>query len=85
MKALYGGSIQTSGWTHASSEGITGLRWATGTSDAPTSVEIGETLTGAGAATGELLAVDGYRHIAWVRNTSVGQFVDGENVTSVSI
>jgi len=82
MKALYGGSIQTSGWTHASSEGITGLRWADGSSDAPTAAEIGETLTGAGAATGELLYVDGYRHIAWVRNTSAGQFVDGENVTS---
>ena len=91
MKSLYGGSIQTSGWTYVSSPaaGITQLRYTTGSSDAPTGADIGVTLTGlTSTATGELLYVDTsdpIRRVAWVRNTSANQFQDNENVTGTGV
>jgi len=84
IKALYGGSIQTSSWAKSGSEGVTALRWSTDTNSpiaAPTSGSIGETVTGgATGATGVILAVDSTRDIIWVRNTSSAQFADGERV-----
>lgn len=82
VKALYGGSLQTAGWTKSGSEGITALRWQDAPTVAPDSGDIGETLTGGGSgATGIVLAVDTTRQIVWVRNTSAAQFQDGEAVT----
>lgn len=82
MKALYSGSIQTSGWTKSGSEGITALRWQDAPTVAPDSSDIGETWTGGtSTATGVVLAVDTDRQVAWVRNTSAAQFQDGEAVT----
>jgi hypothetical protein len=86
IKALYGGSIQTSDWLKSGAEGITQLRWTDGSSDAPVAGDIGVTLTGvSSAATGILLAVDTVRQVAWVRNTSVAQFSDNENVTGTGV
>jgi hypothetical protein len=86
IKALYGGSIQTSGWLKSGANGITQLRWTSGSSDAPTSGDIGVTLTGGGSgATGRLLAVDAVRQVAWVRNTSAAQFSNNENVTGTGV
>lgn len=97
IKALYGGSIQTSGWTYVASpaDGITALRWDAGeTADAPQSGDIGVTLTGGtSTATGVLLYVDttdsqhgdGARNIAWVRNTNGSQFQDDEQVTGTGV
>jgi hypothetical protein len=79
IKALYGGSIQTSDWTFASSEGITGLRYASATS-APTSADVGKAVTGAGGGSGVILYVDEVRNVVWVRNTNATQFADGEVV-----
>lgn len=85
MKALYGGSIQTSGWTKSGSEGITALRWNTA-AGTPDVADIGEILTGGSStATGVLLDVDGYRSIAWVRNTSAAQFQSNENITGTGV
>lgn len=82
MKALYGGSIQTSSWAKSGSAGITQLRWQDSPATAPDSSDIGETWTGStSGATGEVLAIDGYRQVAWVRNTSGAQFDDNEPVT----
>lgn len=86
MKALYGGSIQTSGWTLASSDGITGLRWQNGAADAPVAGDIGVTLTGGTSSeTGVLIAVDTTRQIAWVRNSSSGNFSNNEAVTGTGV
>ncbi len=86
MKALYGGSIQTTGWTKSGSEGITALRWTDGSSDAPVAGDIGVTLTGAtSTATGVLVGVDTVRQVAWVRNSSAAQFQDNENVTGTGV
>jgi hypothetical protein len=86
MKALYGGSIQTSGWLKSGASGITQLRWQNAPPDAPTAADIGVTLTGGtSAATGVLLAVDATRQVAWVRNTSSAQFANGESVTGTGV
>ncbi len=80
MKALYGGSIQTSGWAKSGSEGITALRWASATS-APESGDIGKAIAGVTSlATGVILAVDTVRNVVWVRNTSAAQFQNSEVV-----
>jgi len=80
MKALYGGSIQTSSWTKSGATGITGLRWASATA-APDATDIGKAVTGVSSgATGVILAVDTVRQIVWVRNTSVTQFSASEVV-----
>jgi hypothetical protein len=86
MKALYGGSIQTSGWAEAgASEGITALRWANAPTSAPDASDIGTVATGGtSTATGVILAVDTVRQIVWVRNTSATQFQSNENVTTPS-
>ena len=82
MKALYGGSIQTSGWTKSGSEGITQLRWQDAPAVAPDAADIGEIWTGGtSTATGVVLAVDTVRQIGWVRNTSAAQFQGNEAVT----
>lgn len=81
MKALYGGSIQTSNWTYAASEGITQLFWTSGSADAPITADIGKDLiVVATAKTGVVLAVDTTRRIVWVRNNGATQFVAGDNV-----
>jgi hypothetical protein len=86
MKALYGGSIQTSGWLKSGSAGVTQLRWQDGSADAPVAGDIGVTLSGGtSSATGTLLAVDTVRQIAWVRNTSANQFQSNENVTGTGV
>jgi hypothetical protein len=88
MKALYGGSIQTSGWTYVASPaaGITQLRWEDASSDPPVWQNIGDTLTGGtSGATGNVVAVDGYRQVVWVRNTNGSQFTENENVTGSSV
>jgi hypothetical protein len=78
VKALYGGSIQTSSWTKSAAEGITALRWASATA-APDAADIGKAVTGVtSTATGVILAVDATRQIVWVRNTSAAQFQNGE-------
>lgn len=82
MKALYGGSIQTSSWTFATSpvRGITALRWASASS-APESGDIGKEVSNSGdVSTGVILAVDAARQIAWVRNTAGVQFSDADVV-----
>lgn len=82
MKALYGGSIQTSGWTKSGAAGITQLRWQNSPTTAPDSGDIGETWTGGSSgATGIVLAIDLTRQVAWVRNTSAAQFQSNEEVT----
>jgi hypothetical protein len=82
-KALYSGSIQTSGWTKSGSDGITIIHWATA-GDAPTDGDIGVALTQAtSGATGVLLKVDTTRLLAWVRNTSTTQF-DSENSYAIT-
>lgn len=86
MKVLYGGSIQTSEWAKSGAAGITGLRWVNEPTDDPLAGDVGEILTGGtSAATGVILAVDGYRQVMWVRNTSVAQFQDNENVTGTGV
>ena len=81
MKALYGGSIQTSGWTHTGSEGITAVRWASATA-APDSTDVGKAVTGTSGATGVILYVDvspstetaAARNVVWIRNTNATAF-----------
>lgn len=86
MKALYGGSIQTSGWTYAASEGITQLSYTVGSTDKPVAGDIGVTLTGGtSTATGILLAVDTVREVCWVRNDNGSQFQNNENVTGTGV
>jgi hypothetical protein len=81
VKALYGGSIQTDGWTKSGAAGITQVRWVTGSSDPPAVADIGVSLSGTtSAATGTLLAVDLGRQVAWIRNVSTEQFIDNELV-----
>ena len=82
MKALYGGSIQTTGWTKSGSEGITQVRWQDAPTTAPDAGDIGEEWTGGtSTATGEVLAIDLVRQVAWLRNTSSAQFQDNEEIT----
>ena len=82
MKALYGGSIQTSGWTKSGAAGITQVRWQDAPTTAPDVGDIGETWTGGtSTATGEVVAIDLVRQVAWLRNTSVAQFQDNEQIT----
>jgi hypothetical protein len=88
VHSLYGGSLDTAGWAYAASppDGITQLRWTTGSSDPPTSTDIGVTLTGGtSTATGTLLAVDTARRVAFVRNTSANQFQANEAVTGTGV
>lgn len=86
MKALYGGSIQTSGWLKSGSTGITQVRWLNSSSDAPVAGDIGVTLTGGtSGATGKLLAVNSSRQVAWIRNTSAAQFANNENITGTGV
>jgi hypothetical protein len=81
VKALYGGSIQTDGWTKSGAAGITQVRWITGSVDPPVAGDIGVTLSGTtSAATGTLLAVNAARQVAWIRNVSSAQFVNNELV-----
>ncbi|KKL92906.1 hypothetical protein LCGC14_1880000, partial [marine sediment metagenome] len=81
IKALFGGSLQTAGWTYAASTGITQLFWTTGSSDPPVAGDIGKNLiVGATTKKGTIVAVDTTRRICWVRNTDVTQFVAGDNV-----
>ena len=80
VKALYGGSLQTSGWTKSGSDGITALRWTSATST-PTSADVGTVITGGtSTATGVILFVDEVNDVVYVRNTSAAQFQDGEVV-----
>ncbi len=82
MKALFSGSIQTNQWAFAdftASDGITALRYESATVE-PDSTDVGKAVTGAGGATGVILAVDDVRNIVWVRNTSSDQFLEGEVV-----
>ncbi len=81
IKGLYGGSIQTSGWTAAGTTGITALRWQDAPSNVPDAGEIGQVMTGAGGATGVFLAFDATRQVIWVRDTNATAWVAGENVT----
>lgn len=86
IKALYGGSLQTSGWTKSGSAGITQLRWTDGSSIPPDINDVGTAVTGGtSTATGTILAVDGYRQVVWVRNSSAAQFDDDENVTGSGV
>lgn len=87
VKALYGGSIQTSSWTKSGAAGITAMRWNDAPSNAPTDpTDISVTVTGGGsAATGEILAIDATRQVVWVRNTSAAQFTSNENVTGTGV
>lgn len=86
LKALYGGSIQSTDWTKSGSVGITMLRWANGAADAPVTGDEGVTLTGGtSTATGVLLEVDTTRQVCWVRNTSAAQFQGNENVTGTGV
>lgn len=81
MKALYSGSLQTSGWAYASPEGITQHFWTSGSSDPPVAGDIGkDVIVTATEKKGVILAVDTARRIVWVRNTSTTQFVAGDNV-----
>jgi hypothetical protein len=85
-KALYGGSIQTSGWVKSGASGITQLRWQNAPADAPVAGDIGVVLTGGtSTATGILLAVNATRQVAWVRNTSSAQFANNEAVTGTGV
>lgn len=87
IKALYGGSIQTNGHLFAGQLGtVTALRWAAGSTDAPTAADGYVLLTGGtSAALASIMYVDGYRDIAWVRNLNGNQFSDGENVTGSGV
>jgi hypothetical protein len=86
MKALYGGSIQTSSWTKSSANGITALRYQNTPTDAPAPGDEGVTVTGGtSTATGVVVGVDTTRQIIWVRNTSVAQFQNNEAVTGTGI
>lgn len=87
MKSLYGGSIQTSGWTFAGqADSITQVRWTDGSTDAPTEADGYVLLTGGtSAGFGIMMAVDGYRQIAWIRNLNGNQFTDNENITGSGV
>lgn len=86
MKALYGGSIQTSGWVKSAADGITQLRWQDSSSDPPGSGDIGVTVTGGtSTATGVILATDATRQVVWVRNSSAAQFQSNENITGAGV
>lgn len=75
VKALYGGSLQTSGWTKSGAAGITAIRWEDSPTTAPDAGDIAEVWTGGtSTATGVVLAVDTARQVAWVRNTHANQF-----------
>ncbi len=82
MKALYGGSIQTSGWTYSDPAGITQIRWTSATSAPTDPDDIGKAVTGdSSGATGIILAVSSTvsnRDVVWIRNTNEFQFTDGE-------
>jgi len=83
VKALYSGSIQTSGWTYSASAqtGITQFIYSSGS---PTGGDIGTTITDStSSATGVILAVDTTRQIVWVRNTNGTQFGAGNATTGV--
>lgn len=82
MKALYGGSIQTSAWTKSGAAGITQIRWNGTPATPPEASDVGETWTGGtSGATGVVLAVDTNRQVAWLRNTSAAQFINNESVS----
>lgn len=86
IKALYGGSIQTEGWTKAGAEGITQLRWITGSVDPPLSADIGTVVSGAtSTAAGIILAVNTPRQVVWIRNSSTQQFQNSENVGGTGV
>lgn len=87
LKALYGGSIQTSSWAKSGTDGITAMRWQDAPSNAPTDpTDLGVTVTGGtSTATGVILAIDAARQVVWVRNTSAAQFQDNENVTGTGV
>lgn len=87
VKALYGGSLQTSGWAKTGSTGITALRYQDTPTLAPDDpTDIGVTLTGGtSTATGVILAIDTTRQVVWVRNTSAAQFQNGEAVTGTGV
>jgi len=91
LKALYSGSLQSSDWSHASTNGITLIYWASGSTTAPTDTEIGEVCTQAtSGATGVILKVDATRTagggggVVWIRNTSTTQFDTSNNITSTT-
>jgi hypothetical protein len=88
VKALYSGSIQTTGWTYSASAqtGITQVHWTTGSADPPVAGDIGVTLTdGTSGATGVLLAVDTGRRVAFIRNNNGSQFAAGNTVTGTGV
>jgi len=88
VKSLYGGSLDTAAWAYVASpsDGITQLRWTSGSSDPPTDADIGVSLTGGtSTATGVLLKTDTARRVAFVRNTSGNQFQANENVTGTGV
>ncbi len=78
-QALYGGSIQTSGYTKSGSVGITAVRWASATSAPTDADDVGKAVAGVTSlATGTIISVDEVRNIVWIRNSSAAQFQDGE-------
>lgn len=90
MKAIYGASLSSSGWTYNAGEqnGITMIRWDVGSADAPLNEagDRGVQLTQAtSGATGDILYADTTRRIAWVRNTNGTQFDDTNNVTGTGV
>ncbi len=86
VKTMFGGSIQTVGWTYASADGITQLRWTAASSDPPTDADRGVDIqVGATTKTGKILKVDASRRVVWVRNTGVTQFAVGDNPVGTGV
>jgi len=83
IKSLYGGAIDSSGWTKAASEGITALIYQSSPPIEPDSgsTDKGVSVTGGtSGATGTILWVDQTRRIIWVRNTNANQFQNNETI-----
>ena len=89
FKALYGSSFTTTGWEYSASlqDGITQIRYTSGSSDAPDeATDRGVVVTQAtSGATGQILATDATRRVAWIRNTNGTQFDDTNNITGTGV
>lgn len=90
FKALYGASMNTTGWTFNASrqDGVTMIRWDSGSTDAPQDGigDRGVALTQAvSGATGVILYADTSRRIVWVRNSNGTQFDQTNNVTGTGV
>lgn len=89
-KAIYGASINSSGWEFNATlqDGITQIRWDVASTDAPTAEEgdRGVAITQAvSGATGDLLWADTTRRIAYIRNTNGTQFDNTNNITGTGV